>query len=133
MAIKDLTIDQESIEEEIIEQVVSPYVRYDSRQKSVVLLPGESAKLNIPQKIALYLLSLKGWKFIEEVKDVTTEAMPKEISEAIGENNSTVRNHLQNLRQRGVIYKTKNGAYTVLSHSVDKIKDLLEKGAVNGG
>lgn len=127
MALKDLTIDQELIEEEIIEQVVSPYVRYDPKQKSVVLLPGDDGKLNIPQKIALYLLSLKGWKFIEEAKDVTTEAMPKEISVAISENNSTVRNHLQNLRQKGIIYKTKNGSYTVLPHSVQKIKNLLEK------
>lgn len=132
MAIKDLTIDQESIEEEIIEQIVSPYVRYDLKQKSIVFLPREDGKLNIPQKITLYLLSLKGWKFIEGVKDVTMEAMPKEVGEAIGENNSTVRNHLQNLRETGLIYKMKNGAYTVLPHSVYKIKNLLEKGAASG-
>lgn len=126
MALKNLVVDLETIEEETIEQIVSPYIRYDPKQKSAILLGDESSRLNIPQKITLYLLALKGWRFIEGGKDIPQEATPKAISEVIGENGSTVRNHLQVLRREGVIYKTISGAYTILPQSVYKIKKILK-------
>lgn len=126
MTLKDLIIDRETIEEETIEQIVSPHVGYDPKQKSVILLGDKTSKLNIPQKITLYLLALKGWRFIEGGKDIPQEATPKVISEVIGENGSTVRNHLQALRREGVIYKTASGAYTILPQSIYKIKKILK-------
>ncbi len=129
MALKNLVVDQEIMEEETIEQIVSPYVGYDPKQKSVILLGDESSKLNIPQKITLYLLALKGWRFIEGGKDIPQEATPKVISEVLGENSSTIRNHLQVLRREGVIYKTSSRAYTILPQSVYKIKKILKIGS----
>jgi len=54
------------------------------------------------------------------------EVVPKEIALVIGENSSTVRNHLQALRREGLIYKTNSGAYTILPHSVQRIKKIIE-------
>ena len=125
MALKDLIVDQEVIEEELIEKIVSPYVRYDPKQKLVVLV-NDGDRLDISQKITVYLLALKGWRFIEGGKDMPLEAFPKEISAAIVENGSTVRNHLQVLRREGVINKTPSGKYTILPQGVNRVKKLLK-------
>ena len=124
--LKNLTIDQEKIEEKLIEEIVSPFVRYDPKRKSIILLVEKTKNLKIPQKVLLCLFALKGWRFFDLKEIPPEEAMPKEIALSIGENSSTVRNHLQVLRREGLIYKTNSGAYTILSHSAQRIKETIE-------
>lgn len=126
MGLKDLVVDQETIEEELIENLVSPHVRYDPKQSLIVFIDTGPSSLDVSQKIVLYLLALKGWKFIEGGKNIASKATPKQMSESIGENGSTVRNHLQTLKRDGVVYKTASGEYTILPQSVHKIRKFLE-------
>lgn len=127
MALKDLTIDQGKLQEELIENSITLHVRYDTNQKMVVFLPDASKNLSIPKKILVYLLALKGWQYVLDSQEISQEAQPKDISKAIMENGSTVRNNLQILLRDGFIQK--NGTkYSISTIAINKIQDYLQNG-----
>ena len=129
MALKDLLIDVDQIEEKAIEGLVGVFVRYDPEKKIVIFLPDETVKLSTAQKIVIFLTALRGWRFLRKDSSSKLEiASPKDIALAIGENRSTVRNHIQQLSKKGLIYKTRNGRYKVASYAIPKIQSYLKKG-----
>src|SRR5258706_8499050 len=105
MPLKDLTIDQNALEENLIENLISPYLRYDLRQKSIVFLRDKLSSLSISQKIVLYLLALRGWQYFKDASDTAQYAKPKDIAVATGENGSSIRTNLQVLLKMGLIQK----------------------------
>ncbi len=128
MALSDLIIDQNSLQESLIENIVSQYIRYDPNQRVVVFLPEKVNELTIAQKIIMYLLALKGWQYLNDTNNISQEAQPKEISEVISENGSTVRSNMQFLLKEGLVQKKPTG-YSVSSISINKVQNfLLSKG-----
>lgn len=127
MALKDLTIDQTKILEELIENTVGSFIRYDTNQKAVVFLPEALRELSVLKKILIFLLALKGWPFVLESEDISQEAQPKDIAKAIMENGSTVRNNLQSLLKDGFIQKgvTK---YSISTLATTRIEDFIKNG-----
>jgi DNA-binding MarR family transcriptional regulator len=126
MALKDLIIDQNILQEEIIEKIVSPYVRYDIDQKAVVFLPDSFRILSVQQRIIIYLVALKGWKYFEEGEKISEDVQPKEIADSLKENGSTVRSHLQALIRRGMVQKkVKN--YSISLSAFNKVEDFIKK------
>lgn len=127
MALKDLTIDQAEILEELIENTVGASIRYDINQKAVVFLPEALRSLSIPKKILIYLLALKGWPYVLESADVSQEAQPKDISKVIMENGSTVRNNLKSLLKEGFVQKNVT-KYSISTVATTRIGDFIKSG-----
>jgi len=124
MALKDLTIDQNALQEELIESLVASYIRYDVSQRVVIFLPEKVQELTIPQKIVVYLLALKGWQYFDNSENVLQDAPPKAIAEAIMENGSTTRSNLQILLKKGLILKNST-KYSIPSIAIHKIQNYL--------
>lgn len=124
MALSDLIIDQNSLQESLIESIVSQYIRYDPSQRVVVFLPDKINDLTIGQKIVMYLFALRGWQYLENTSDIPQEAQPKEVAEAIAENGSTVRSSLQFLLKEGLVQKKPSG-YSVSSIGINKVQNFL--------
>jgi len=129
MALKDLTIDYGKVQEEQIEQIVGSYIRYDERQ-GLVILGREGRELSVDQKILVYLIARKGWRFFEFKKEEerpAEEARPKEIAEGIFENRSTVRRHLMELKNDGWVHKAVGGGYIVPNHILDEAENIITR------
>ncbi|WKZ26095.1 MAG: hypothetical protein QY322_02170 [bacterium] len=126
MALKDLTIDQGQMLEELIESSVSSYIRYDINQKAVIFLPEALRNLSVQKKILIYLLALRGWPYVIESTDISQEAQPKDIAKAITENGSTVRNNLQSLLKDGLILKSAT-KYSISQIAITRIEDFMRE------
>ena len=125
MALKDLTIDQNALQEELIESLVTSYIRYDINQKLVVFVPENIRNLTIPRKIVLYLLALRGWQYFDNSQDIPQDARPKDIAIAVMENGSTIRSYLQVLLKRGLIQNI-SGKYSIPPVSIGMIQNYLQ-------
>jgi len=134
MALKDLTINYGKVQEEQIERIVGPYVRYDEKQ-GLVVLSREGRELSVDPKILVYLIARKGWQFFDfkrrEERPIEG-AQPKEIAENIFENRSTVRRHLMELKNNGLVHKAAGGGYVVPNHILDEAENLITRGQRGG-
>lgn len=127
MALKDLTIDYDKVQEGRIERIIGPSVQYDEKQKLVVLTR-RGRQLSIDLKILVYLIARKGWQFFDFKRNEerpVEEAQPKEIAEIILENRSTVRRHLMELKNDGWIHKVASGGYMVPNHALDEAEKVI--------
>ncbi len=125
MALKDLTIDQSKVLEDLIEKNVSSYIRYETNQKIVVFLPEALRGLSVAKKIIVFLLALKGWPYVCDSEDISQEAQPKDIAKAIVENGSTVRNNLQSLLKDGFVQKNVT-KYSISTVATTRIEDFIK-------
>lgn len=125
MALKNLIIDQDVLQEQLIEDLLSTYIRYDINNKAVVFVPEKINELSSPHKIVIYLLALKGWKYVSDSLDVSLVAKPKDIAGAIMENGSTIRSHLQILLKKGLIQKSSAG-YSIPPIAINMVRGYLQ-------
>ena len=89
MGLKDLIASKSSLAEDVIEEIVSEYVRYDTDHKAVFLTP-EGHELSGKSKVLVYLVALQGWPFV--IDDVVpTDPKPGEIEEHTGIPGGTLR------------------------------------------
>jgi hypothetical protein len=122
MGLKDLIASKSSLAEDVIEEIVSEYVRYDTDHKAVFLTP-EGHELSGKSKVLIYLVALQGWPFV--VDDlVPTDPKPGEIEEHTGIPGGTLRPLLKELKDRRIIIE-KSGRYSVLSAALQSIKKEL--------
>lgn len=122
MGLKDLIASKSSLAEDVIEEIVSEYVRYDTDHKTVFLTP-EGHELSGKSKVLIYLVALQGWPFV--VEDVVpTDPKPGEIEEHTGIPGGTLRPLLKELKDRRIIVE-KGGRYSVLSAALQSIKKEL--------
>ena len=135
MALKDLTIDYGKVQEEQIERIIAPYVKYDENQRLVVFT-GEGKRLSVGSKILVCLIAQKGWQFFDfkkKEKRPVEEVQPKEIAERIFENRNTVRRYLMELKNDGWIHKTAGGGYFVPNHMLDETEQVITREAKKRG
>lgn len=129
MALKELIINLDQVTEEIVENVVKGYLRYDPARKIMTFTPAGRA-LNGRQKVILYLVGELGWRFIlDSSKDVipAPEKSPSEISAITCMKGNTVRPILKALLESGLIH-SRNGKYTILPEVIPQIADVLKGG-----
>ena len=125
MALKNHTIDSSKVSEEQIEAIIADRIKYDPKNQKVVLLPNARALSN-DKKILLYLVALKGWKFLIEKDAPHEDASPLEITHATGIPGGSVRPILRGLEDRKIIITHKR-RYEVPSHNLSSIQSLLSK------
>lgn len=123
MALKDLTIDKSKATEEIIESIIKPYIRYDVNSKSIFFLP-KSTELNNAKQILIYLVALKGWKFVTK-ESISWEISPSKLEEITGIKGGTLRPTLKNLKDTKMIVVNK-GEYSIPDYNIIKVKNISE-------
>jgi hypothetical protein len=122
MGLKDLIASKSSLAEDVIEEIVSEHVRYDTDHKAVFLTP-EGHELSGKSKVLVYLVALQGWPFVlDDV--VPMDAKPGEIEKHTGIPGGSLRPHLKELKDRRIIIE-KGGRYSVLSAALQSIKKEL--------
>jgi len=122
MGLKDLIASKSSLAEDVIEEIVSEYVRYDTDHKSVFLTP-DGHELSGKSKVLIYLVALQGWPFVLDDL-VPTDSKPGEIEKHTGIHGGTLRPLLKELKDRRIIIE-KGGRYSVLSAALPSIKREL--------
>lgn len=122
MGLKDLIASKSSLAEDVIEEIVSEYVRYDTDHKTVFLTP-EGHELSGKSKVLIYLVALQGWPFVMD-DVVATDPKPGDIEEHTGIPGGTLRPLLKELKDRRIIIE-KGGRYSVLSAALQSIKKEL--------
>lgn len=122
MALKDLVASKASLAEDVIEQIVSEFIRFDPDHKEIVFTP-DAHKLSNRAKVLIYLVALQGWPFIvDEV--VPVDAKPAEIEEHTGIAGGSLRPTLKELKDRNIITE-KGGRYSVRSVALRTIQTEL--------
>lgn len=129
MPLKDLTIDKSKATENLIESIIKPYIRYDTNSKSIFFLPG-AEELNNIKKVLVYLVALKGWKFVTD-EPTPYEAKPDTISKHTGTKGNTLRPILSGLKERKIII-VKSGKYSIPDFNIQNVKSIVEKEAAVG-
>lgn len=128
MALKDLTTSSSRLTEQQIEEIVSPYVRFDPEAGAVVLLPA-AGRLSGKQRVLVYLTALQGWPFVTE-KTVATAAAPAHISDALHIAGGTLRPLLKQLKD-GHFLSMSDGDYSVRGAALESIKAELAASAAS--
>lgn len=125
MALKDLVASTSALTEETVEAIVSEFVRYDTDETELVLLP-EFMGLSNSHKILVFLSALHGWRFVVE-GDASVSMKPSELEEKTGIPGGSLRPALRNLTQQRLL-ADKDGAYLVKAASLGSIrKEIAER------
>ncbi len=124
MALKDLTTSGAKLHEQQIEDLVSPYVRFDPDAGRVIFLPA-ARPLSSRQRTLLYLAALQGWPFVTD-KQVSTSATPAEISKALHIPGGTLRPLLKELKEGHLVTAT-GRAYSVSAAALDAVKAEMSR------
>lgn len=123
MALKDLVASTSALTEETVEAIVANFVRYDTDETELVLLP-EFTGLPHSHKILVFLSALHGWRFVVE-GDTSISMKPSELEEKTGIPGGSLRPALRNLKQRKLL-ADKDGAYFVKPASLESIRKEIE-------
>ena len=123
MALKDHTIDSSRIAEEQVEAIIDGRVKYDPKNRAVVLLPA-TRTLSQDKKILIYLAALRGWPFLVTENTPPVDAAPIEISRATGIGNGSVRPLMRALEDKKVVV-AKGGRYSLPPHNFSLVSETL--------
>jgi DNA-directed RNA polymerase specialized sigma24 family protein len=127
-SLKDLTVDEEKVSEELLYDLLSRYIRIG--EQSGRLFPEEEfQELSSGRKVVVVLLTQKARS---ELDMVETEWMaPSEISEDSGIKTGTVHPKVRELEQDGVIESDGDGSYRVPTPNMGRAREYILGGEDN--
>lgn len=118
MALKDLVADRNKITEDMIEDIISDYVRYDPSTYEIVLTP-QGVNLNNDAKVLVVLVALMGWKYVvEDVPKIDTK--PAALEALTGIPGGTLRPVLKKLKDSHLL-GVSEGSYSVRIANLDAV------------
>lgn len=130
MGLKDLIIDTEKASESLIEGIISTYVRYDPEHKKIALLPA-TRELSNRAKTLLFLVALKGWRFVLKEDVPLDEATPGEIEKATGIIGNSLRPNLRAMVTESLLLY-RDGRYSVPTHNLSLVQEQMrQRGAAD--
>lgn len=125
MALKDLVADQDKLNEESIEGIISPYLRYDPSAFSIVFTP-VGASLSNEARLLVYLVAICGWRYVvPDPQKVDTK--PADLEEVLNIPGGSLRPLLKKLKDSHLI-KSEDGHYIVQIANLNAIKDQIGGG-----
>lgn len=120
--LNDLLINEEELNEELLFEVLSDYIRIGSESGSLVT-QSQFRELNSRRKVLVVLLSQKART---ELDLADSEWMtPTEISEISGMKKGTVYPAVRELSEEYNIAESEDGNYRVPSHNLHKARDFI--------
>lgn len=119
MALKDLTTSARQLSEAQIEELVTPYARYDPEAGVVVLLP-QAARLQTRHRVLVYLAALQGWPYVTD-KALPTSATPADLSQALHIPGGTLRPLLKSLKEAHLV-RSSGTKYSVVTGAIEAIR-----------
>lgn len=122
MALKDLVAEKGALDEDAIERIVGPYVRYDVDAKEIHFTPA-FASLSNKAKILAYLIALQGWRFVTD-EPTPSDARPADIEAATGIPGGSLRPVLRSLSENRLVFE-RNSRYSVRGTSFPAIEAEL--------
>lgn len=119
MALKDLVADRSKITEEIIENIVADYVRYDPSMYEIVLTPSGIA-LGNDAKVLVMLVAIMGWEYVVD-KVHALDTRPAALEALTGIPGGTLRPVLKKLKDAHLL-AVDGGNYSVRVANLDAIR-----------
>ena len=119
MALRDLIASAASVNEEVIEEIVKTYVRYDP-QASEIVLTHNGAKLSNHQKVLAFLTANEGWIYVDKGRAVSP-IRPKEMEAPLGMKGGSLRPCLGRLLKDNLI-KREGSGYRIVPANLPKIR-----------
>ncbi|MEQ8387373.1 MAG: hypothetical protein RLP16_05425 [Alphaproteobacteria bacterium] len=123
MALKELISERGAIAEEMIEKIISPYVRYEIDPHEIVFTQDGFALDNVA-RILVYLVAVQGWKYVVD-DDPDIETKPADLEEVLGIPGNTLRPALKKLKDANLI-TSNNASYAVKPSNLDAVKRAVE-------
>ena len=125
MPLRDLLVTEKAVTEELLESILSGYVKLAEDTRRAVLTP-EGAKLPARARILLVLAARHAWRFVEPGAEQDLSLPLSEISEQTGLSGNTVRPTLKELKDKRIVESPRAGAYGLPPHSLSSVASELE-------
>lgn len=123
MSLKDHITDSTKLKEEEIEAIIADNLKYDPDHSTVVFLP-KTQTLSVEKRILLYMVALRGWRFVVEEKPPNSDASPAEIEKATGLRGGTIRPILRAMVQSRILASHK-GRYELPAHNMGRVREAI--------
>jgi hypothetical protein len=121
MALQDLVTSKDTVAADVIEGIITGFVKLDPNLGLVLFTP-ESTRLSIRSKVLIYLVALRAWPFVHPRVSFPSGASSSEIAEwtcvAVGE----VRQALKELEKRRLITCGRFWIYSVCEQALPIIR-----------
>jgi hypothetical protein len=125
----DLFVKKEEINRELLARLLVSYVKiYVDKDTPEIVLTKETQKLNIREKLLIYLLARKAIVFRLGEEVYTEYVSPMEIEKETGLKGGSIRPLLRQLLDERLVANDANEkGYYVPTHAIENIVEMLEK------
>lgn len=122
MALKDLVVNHGKIAEEMVEKIITPYVRYDPAAYKIILTP-RAKSLAKDAKVLVFLAGVLGWQYVlDEGRHVPTK--PADLERELGIAGGTLRPILKKLKDLHLLVVV-DGHYRAQPANLDSIQAAI--------
>ena len=117
MSLKRLLVSEQQLTEEILDQLLSDYVRLVHETRRVTLTPAGGA-LTGRAKVVLVLAAQHAWRFLAPDEEQDTSLPIREIEQLTGLPGNTLRPILKDLTDRRLLESTGKGVYRLPAYAL---------------
>lgn len=120
--IEDLVVSGAEMDQSLVAEVLSPYVRLDSTTKSIRPLDRWES-LDNAQRVLVFAIARKAMKSLSWIE--SESAGPSEISRATGIKEGTVAPLVRKLGSKRLLDQDSDRKYFLPNHALPKVKQLI--------